>query len=175
MSPEGRIDIPQSSGFSPIDTSSNIPTDTSTNVPTDTSTNVPTDTSSNIPTDTSSNIPTDTSSNIPTDTSSSSSSSIPGGGGGQGMPIDVGLQSSTTQFISGQSQQIESAFGSGMQTVLSFGKTLFGTLFAGVTDFAIRAVLIVLGIIILFIALWRIMFPDQFSEMMTALPKLAAA
>jgi hypothetical protein len=94
--------------------------------------------------------------------------SIAGGGGGQGMPIDLGLQSSTTQFISGQSKQIESAFGSEAANILTAGQSAIGTFFAGFTDFSIRAVLIVLGIIITFIALWRILFPDESKEMMKA-------
>jgi hypothetical protein len=177
MSPEGRIDIPQSSGFSPLDTSSNIPADTSPNIPSDTSSgNVGTDTSSgNIGTDSSGNIPADSSGNIGTDSSSSGSSSIPGGGGGSGMPIDVGLQSSTTQFISGQTQQIEQSFGGEAQKMLTAAQSAIGTTFAGISDTLLRGILIALGIIIAFIALWRIMFPDQFKEMMAAMPRLAAA
>lgn len=100
---------------------------------------------------------------------------IAGGGGGQGMPINLGLQSSTTQFISGQSKQIEQSFGSEAQNILTSAQTAIGTLFAGVTDTFIRWVLILLGLLVIFIALWRILFPDEFKELAHALPALAKA
>jgi hypothetical protein len=173
MSPEGRFMPPDSTGF----TSSGTPIDTSTGTPIDTSTGTPIDTSTGTGIDTSTGTGIDTSTGTGIDTSSSSSGggSISGSGGGSGMPIDVGLQSSTTQFISGQTQQIEQSFGGEAQKMLTAAQSAVGTAFAGISDTLLRGILIVLGIIIAFIALWRIMFPDQMKEMMASLPKLAAA
>lgn len=140
------------------------------------------DTSSGAAVDTSSGSAIDTSSGTGDFSSSagdagsgSGSSSMAGGGGGQGMPINLGLQSSTTQFISGTAQQIEGAFGSGMQTVVSSAQSAIGTAFAGISNTLLRSVLIVVGVLVVVIALWRILFPDQTKEILAALPALAHA
>jgi hypothetical protein len=105
---------------------------------------------------------------------SGGASSLPSGAAGAGTPIVEGLQPGLVADIGKWISNIESAFGSGLNKALSAGGNAVANYFGGITNWFVRAFLIILGIGLILVGLLRLTGGDKIV-IETAKGALAAA
>jgi hypothetical protein len=107
---------------------------------------------------------------VPTSTSGGNLPSAPD----KASPVAVGLLPNLASDIAGWIANIEKAFGSGLTTALNAGGNAVANYFGGITNWFVRAFLIVLGIVLIAIGLLKLTGGDK-VVIQTAKGALAAA